>query len=135
MIILDSTACIDYLEGDNDLKKLLDSFIDIIGITTISVYEIFIGLEKTKRKRSESRYNDLMKNWNNLISNMQILSLGIKEAMRSAEIFDQLSSEGQLIEDNDILIAGIMRSYSINKIVTRNSRHFNRIKDIEVITY
>lgn len=135
MIILDSTACIDYLEGNEDLKKLLDSLIDIIGITTISVYEIFIGLEKTKRKRSESRYNDLMKNWNNLISNMQILSLGIKEAMRSAEIFDQLSSEGQLIEDNDILIAGIMRSYSINKIVTRNSRHFNRIKDIEVITY
>jgi predicted nucleic acid-binding protein len=135
MIILDSTACIDYLEGNEDLKNLLDSLIDIIGITTVSVYEIFIGLEKTKRKRSESRYNDLMKNWNNLISNMQILSLGIKEVMKSAEIFDQLSSEGQLIEDNDILIAGIMRSHSINKIVTRNSRHFNRIKDIEVITY
>jgi len=135
MIILDSTAFIDYLEGNEDLKNLLDSLIDIIGITTVSVYEIFIGLEKTKRKRSESRYNDLMKNWNNLISNMQILSLGIKEVMKSAEIFDQLSSEGQLIEDNDILIAGIMRSHSINKIVTRNSRHFNRIKDIEVITY
>jgi hypothetical protein len=37
MIILDFTACIDYLEENEDLKKLLDSLVDIIGITTISV--------------------------------------------------------------------------------------------------
>jgi len=135
MIILDSTACIDYLEGNKDLKNLLDNLIDIFGITTISIYEIFIGLERTKRKKSVERYEDLMSNWNKLISNMQIISLGIKEGMKSSEIYDQLSAKGQLIEDNDILIAGIMLSNGINKIITRNERHFDRIEPLEIITY
>jgi len=135
MIILDSTACIDYLAGDNDLKKLLDSFIDIIGITAISVYEIFIGLERTKRRISKARYDELIRNWNKIISNMQIMSLGIKEAMKSSEIYDQLLSNGQIIEDNDILIAGIILSNGINKIVTRNKRHFDRIESLEIISY
>lgn len=135
MIILDSTACIDYLEGNKELKNLLDNQIDIFGITTISVYEIFIGLERTKRKKSVERYEDLMRNWNKLIFNMQIISLGFKEAMKSSEIYDQLSSKGQLIEDNDILIAGIMLSNGINKIITRNKRHFDRIESLEIITY
>ncbi|MBD3198337.1 MAG: PIN domain-containing protein [Candidatus Lokiarchaeota archaeon] len=135
MIILDSTACIDYLKGNKELKNLLDNSIDILGITSISVYEIFIGLERTKRKISEARYNYLTKNWNKLVSNIQILSLGIKEAIKSSEIYDDLSSKGKIIEDNDILIAGIMLSNGINKIVTKNKRHFNRIKPLEIISY
>ena len=135
MIILDSTACIDYLVGDKDLKNLLDEQIDIFGITTVSIYEIFIGLERTKRKRSKERYDELLKIWIKMISNMQFLSLGIKEAMKSSEIYDQLSSKGQIIEDNDILIAGIMLSNGINKIITRNKRHFERIESLEIITY
>ena len=55
--------------------------------------------------------------------------------MKSSEIYDQLSSKGQLIEDNDILIAGIMLSNGINKIITRNKRHFDRIESLEIITY
>ncbi|TFF88932.1 MAG: type II toxin-antitoxin system VapC family toxin, partial [Promethearchaeota archaeon] len=135
MIILDSTACIDYLEGNINLKSLLDEMIDIFGITTVSIYEIFIGLERTKRKISEKRYDNLIKNWNKMISNMQFLSLGIKEAMKSSEIYDQLSSKGQVIEDNDILIAGIMLSNGIKKIITRNTRHFDRIESLEIIAY
>ncbi|TFF97478.1 MAG: type II toxin-antitoxin system VapC family toxin [Promethearchaeota archaeon] len=135
MIIMDSNACIDFLDGNQELKEILDNNIDIIGITTISVYEINIGLEITKRKKSKLRYDKLKKSWNVILNNAQILSLGLNEAKQASKIYDDLYSQGCLIDDNDILIAGIMLSNRINKIITRNIKHFERIKQLKIFTY
>lgn len=106
-----------------------------IYITAISVYEIFIGLEKTKRIISEKRYKELYKSWMQFISGTEILSLGVKEAEKAAEIYDTLESKGSLIDDNDILIAGIMIHNGIRKILTRNTKHFEKIENIETVKY
>ena len=69
------------------------------------------------------------------ISGMEIFSLGFKEAEKAAEIYDNLESKGKMIDDNDILIAGIMLSNGILKIITKNVKHFEIIKGIEIIQY
>jgi len=135
MIILDTSACVDYLNGDKEIKNSISKQEDLIHITAITVYEINIGLERTKRKLSIKRYNELYKIWTEFISSMEIFPLGYKEAEISAEIYDNLESQGQRIDDNDILIAGIMLSNGIKKIITKNVNHFERIKDIEIIQY
>lgn len=66
---------------------------------------------------------------------MEIFSLGFKEAEKAAEIYDILESKGNIIDDNDILIAGIMLSNGITKILTRNINHFEKIASINVIKY
>jgi tRNA(fMet)-specific endonuclease VapC len=66
---------------------------------------------------------------------MEIFSLGFKEAKKSAEIYDKLESKGQIIDDNDILIIGIMLSNGIKKIITKNIKHFELIEEIELINY
>jgi predicted nucleic acid-binding protein len=53
----------------------------------------------------------------------------------AAEIYDNLEAQGQRIDDNDILIAGIMLSNGIKKIITKNVNHFERIKDIKILQY
>jgi len=55
VIILDTSACIDYLNGNKQLKKLISDQETLIHITSITVYEINIGLERTNRKISEKR--------------------------------------------------------------------------------
>ncbi len=135
MIILDTSACVDYLNGNKEIKKSISKQEDLIHITSITVYEINIGLERTKRKLSIERYNKLYKIWTEFISAMEIFPLGYKEAEMAAEIYDNLESQGQRIDDNDILIAGIMLSNGIKKIITKNVNHFERIKDIEIIEY
>ena len=135
MIILDTSACIDYLKGNNEIEKTVLKQEDLIHITAITVYEINIGLERTKRKLSIKRYNELYKIWTEFISSMEIFPLGYKEAEMAARIYDNLESQGQRIDDNDILIAGIMLSNGIKKIITKNVNHFERIKDIEIIQY
>ena len=135
MIILDTTACIDYLDGNEILKEVISEQENLIHITAITVYEITIGLERTKRKISKERYKVLHKTWLDFISGMEIYTLGRKEAEKAAEIYDYLESSGQIIDDNDILIAGIMLTNGINKVITKNIKHFERIKGIVVINY
>ncbi|MBY8988701.1 MAG: type II toxin-antitoxin system VapC family toxin [Candidatus Lokiarchaeota archaeon] len=135
MILLDTSACIDYLNGNNEIKKSISKQEDLIHITSITVYEINIGLERTKRKISSKRHSELYKIWTEFISSMEIFPLGYKEAEIAAEIYDNLESQGQRIDDNDILIAGIMLANGIKKIITKNANHFERIKGIEIIQY
>ncbi|NVM38560.1 MAG: type II toxin-antitoxin system VapC family toxin [Candidatus Lokiarchaeota archaeon] len=135
MIILDTSACVEYLKGNDEIKKCVMKQEDLIHITSITVYEINIGLERTKRKISNKRYNELYKIWTEFISGMEIFPLGYKEAEMAAKIFDKLESRGERIDDNDILIAGIMLSNGINKIITKNIRHFEKINGIEIIKY
>ena len=135
MILLDTSACIDYLSGNKEIKKVIDEQDDLIHITAITIYEMNIGFERIKRKISEQRYKQLYKPWLNFISSMEIFSLGFKEAEKSAEIYDKLESQGQRIDDNDILIAGIMVTNGIKHLITRNIKHFERIEGIEIVKY
>jgi predicted nucleic acid-binding protein len=135
LIILDTNACIDYLNGRDEIQKVITEQEDFIHITSITVYEVKIGLERTKRKISEKRYNELYKIWVEFISSMEIFTLGYKEAEKAAEIYDLLESKGNVIDDNDILIAGIMLSNGITKIITRNVKYFEKIETLEIIKY
>lgn len=135
MIMLDTAACIDYLNGDPNIEEVIFQSNQILNTTTITVYEINIGLERTRRKISEERYKSLYKKWIEFLSGLQIYSLGIKEAQKAAQVYDKLDIKGEKIDDNDILIAGIMLSNGIKKILTRNKSHFERIEGIEVIEY
>ena len=135
MIFLDTSACIDYLNGNKELKKVIEDQEDLIHITSITIYEMNIGFERTKRKITEQRYKQLYKPWLEFISSMEIFALGYKEAERAAEIYDTLESQGQRIDDNDILIAGIMLTNGIKQLITKKVKHFERIEDIEIIKY
>lgn len=135
MIILDTSACVDYLNGNISLKKIISEQENLVHITSITIYEVSIGLERTRRKISEERYKELYKTWMEFISGMEIFSLGFKEAEKAAEIYDFLESKGKMIDDNDILIAGIMLSNAIKKIITKNIKHFEIIEGIEIIQY
>ncbi len=133
--MLDTTACIDYLNGESSIKEAFELTNYNLYITSISVYEIFIGLEKTRRKKSEKRYKELYNRWKEFCSTITIISLGIKEAEKAAEIYDKLELKGIIIDDYDILIAGIMINNGIKKILTRNIKHFEKIEAIEAIGY
>ena len=66
---------------------------------------------------------------------MEVFPLGFKEAERAAEIYDVLESKGLRVDDNDVLIAGIMLTNGIKRIITKNVKHFERIESIEVLEY
>jgi len=135
IVLLDTTACIDFLYGYKEMKPIIDQIDEPLQITTVTVYEVGIGLERARRKKSEARHDELKRKWLGFISNMQILPLGMKEAEKAAQIHDILESKGTMIDDNDILIAGIMLVNGFKRILTRNVQHFKNIKELRVIEY
>jgi len=105
-----------------------------------SFSELFLRLlkiQKLKMEKSFGKWNLSTKEeiWTEFISGMEIFPLGYKEAEMAAKIYDNLESQGQRIDDNDILIAGIMLANGIKKIITKNKSHFERIEDLEIIQY
>ncbi len=135
MIILDTTACIDYLRGNPNIEQVLAQNNDIFAITSISIYEVSIGLERTKRMKSSKVYHSQLTIWNKFRALLKILDLTENAAEKAAKIYDIMNQKGQIIDDNDILIAGIMTSMNITTIVTRNIKHYQYIPDISVLPY
>jgi len=66
-----------------------------------------------------------------IISRINILSIGAKEALIAGDILAKLRTSGQIIGLEDVLIAAsaITNQYTV---VTANTRHFSRIPGLEV---
>ena len=133
--MLDSTACIDYLRGNMNLKSIILQKDPFLSITTITQYEIMIGILNAKRKRSRDFYKNLLQKWVEFQSSLKIFPVNLKDAEMAAMIYDELEIKGKIIDDNDILIAGIMRANDITQIATKNKKHFENIDQIQIIEY
>lgn len=130
MIGLDSTAIIDLFRGDKFISNLVGSLDEEVAVTQINYLEVMFGIDfdNTKHKTEEQYYDKL---FNNFI-NFDLDALSSKKA---AEIFNELKKKGEIIEPFDCAIAGILLQNGVRKIITRNVKHFSRIKGIEVISY
>lgn len=128
MKVLDTTFLIDMLRRNPDTLKVLKSK-DVFLTTQINMYEILNGLfykQISSKKMSEV---------SSLFENLRLLSLDENGIVKAADICAELMRKGQIIDDCDCLIAGILLSKGVDTIVTRNAKHFSRIEGLKVETY
>lgn len=95
-----------------------------INFSIITYYEFVSGL----------KYRDAKKQLNNFLKFAEycnILPLTTQSVTIAGDIYAKLRSRGELIDDIDILIAGIALDNDL-VLVTGNEKHFQRIKSLEV---
>jgi len=99
-------------------------------------YNLFTSCICTMELRfGSSLREDFEKFWqkitNEIISRVNVLSIGEKEALAAGDILASLRKTGQGIGMEDVLIAAsaIANHYTV---VTANTRHFSRIKNLRV---
>lgn len=120
---------VDYLKGDESAKKIISKNKKAgFYITEISIYEVLDGIYRRKSKKEFDLFISF-------ISNFNIIPTTTGFALDSARIAAELRKKGITIEDSDLLIAGMMRSYGFENIITRNKKHFSQIKGIKVVSY
>ena len=130
MIGLDTTAIIDLFKKDESLRNLLKDLDDNFVSTVINYWEIKGGLNpKDNRYVLENKY------YEDLFANIVIFDFDKHCVRKSSEVFWELSARGEMIDDFDSMIAGILLSNGVNKIITRNAKHFERIKGLKVLSY
>ena len=127
MKVLDTTFLVDLVNGKKETKKI--SNLPNLLTTQINMYEIIRGF--FLKKIPLNKYLRIME----MFENIRVLPLNDHGILKSAEISASLINNGMVIEDADCLVAGIALSHGIKTIVTKNKKHFSRIKGIKVQTY
>jgi len=130
MICLDTTAIIDLFKKEPSLIKRIKELEGPFCSTAINQQEIFFGLNL-----SEDKYSKEEIYYDNFFRNIFIYPLESKTTKTSSKIFWELEKQGGKIDKFDSIIAGILMSNNIHKILTKNTKHFERIPNLKVLTY
>lgn len=129
-MILDTSFIIDLMKDkSNALTKAqeLESSSLPVRTTSISVFELWQGLEdiddQDKREKIEK-----------FLSSIGLLVFDVHDAKKAGTIYAELRRKGEHIEPEDCMIAGITLSRG-ETLLTRNKRHFERIKELKIEGY
>lgn len=85
--------------------------------TCVSLYEFLRGLAYLGKDLEEYKAH--------LEAHLNVLALDNKAILQASRMFGELKRNGSLVEDPDLLIAGICLANSL-PLVTGNARHFQR---------
>lgn len=130
MIGLDTTAIIDFYKGEKNLKDLIDTINEPLATNQIVYLELMYGIDPdNKEHKIEEDYYDI------LIESLFNFDLDAKACKKTAEIAWKLKKEGKIAEQLDCSIAAIYLINGINKIITKNTKHFENIRELKVISY
>ena len=131
-MILDSSFLIDLLRDTRGraAKKAeeLDKRFVAKGVSSVTVLELWRGALRSNDVSSE------LKKIEELFQSLQIYPLGVEEAKKAAEIESNLLRHGELIDWEDILIAGTAKAHNL-PVLTKNVKHFSKIPDLSIETY
>lgn len=130
MIGLDSSALIDLFRGEMGIRDLFKNLDDKLFTTYLNYFEILTGINLENESHQEE-----FKYFENLFQEIILLNLSKESCKSSSSIFWDLKKSGKMIGQVDCMIAGILLSNGVNKIITRNTKHFENIKGLKVISY
>ena len=134
MILADTNFLVDFLRKKVGINQEYDK--EGLFTSEVCVFELYFGLYSNKllvgNKKILKKRIDLLEN---LLVKFQVLPFGRMEAIESAIILGKLKLDGIILDYRDCMIAGTGLANGINKILTRNKDHFNRIPGIQTISY
>ena len=129
-VLIDTDILSYYFKGD---KKVVDNFelylqhYDLIEISIITYYEISGGLLAKNALKQLSVFEDFVVD--NIVTPMTDNSAKI-----SAELYSTLRQTGKMVDDIDLLIAGIAIDNDLT-LITNNENHFNRIPGLNIANW
>ncbi len=125
--LIDTDILTYFLKGDPDVVKNFKSYLDnydVLEINLITYYEILSGLLSKNAFKQLYVFEDF-------VSENIILPLTEKSVKISAEIYSTLRKSGNMLDDIDLLIAGIAIENDVT-LITNNVKHFGRIPGLKI---
>ena len=130
MIGLDTSAIIDIFRGNEKIKNFIEENKEPLAVTIMSYLELFFGLNpENPRHMTEGKY------YNEFFNSLYNVDLTKNSCEEASKIFWRLKKEGKTIEQFDCVIAALFLANGISKILTKNPKHFEKIKHLDVISY
>jgi len=131
MVVLDTDILIGFLRNNKEavskISELLAKHV-ILFTTSINTAELYFGAylsEKTKEN---------LETLEKLIKTINIIPFELNHSKIYGEIRSDLQKKGEIINELDIFIATIAIEKDL-PIITRNTKHFDRIMKLTVDTW
>ena len=126
--LLDTDWAIDYLNGNPQVRRRLDSLRpDGIGISIISLAELYEGIvNSSNREHDERELADFLRPFPLINLNLPICRIFGMERAR-------LRARGTPIPDMDLLIGATALRHNLT-LLTNNRRHFERLQGLRIIS-
>lgn len=117
LVCLDTSVIIDYLKGEGPAVNIVESYLknERLATTTITKYELLKHTDVLKREIAEE-----------MLSSMILYQFDSEAAVEAAKIYRELSAKGEMVNESDILILGIVK-HNKEKLITRDTG-FERLK-------
>ena len=125
MKVFDTDVVIDFLRGDKETEEFIQEFDEEIAITSITLAELYHGAEKSTKTEKH------LKDVEELAQYVKVLYTTTKSSHIFGKKRAELERQGNKVDDMDLLIASIILAENL-EIVTSNTSHFNKIKELEV---
>ncbi len=129
-VLIDTDILSMFLRGNKKVRSKFKEYLayySTINISIVSYYEILSGLKYKNANKQLESFLELCK----VVS---IIPITKESCNKSADIYANLKRSGEIIDDVDILIAGICLESSL-VLVTNNIKHFSRIQNIEIVNW
>lgn len=131
MVGIDTSFAIDILRGNIIAKEIMYKLVnskESIKIPTPVIMELISGLNNSQYKEKEK--NQIL----SLISSIDVMDFDLNSSILAGEIEIDLIKNGITIETEDIMIAAIAIENN-ETLITRNVKHFEKIKDLKIKSY
>ena len=125
MYLLDTNACIEYLNGRSHhfLERFLTKMPDEIALCSVVKAELHYGAERSKNPQlAFARLEEFLAPYRSLPFNDEC-------ARVYGQIRERLAQTGSPIGPNDLLIAATAMAFG-TILVTHNTREFSRVKGL-----
>jgi tRNA(fMet)-specific endonuclease VapC len=95
---LDTSVIIDFLIGDQKIADIIKDLLTSgeVKTTTITEYELLRHKSKIRKQAAEK-----------FLSGATVCSFDRAAAKEAAQLFEELQDAGRMVNENDLLIAGI----------------------------
>ena len=125
MIVLDTDTCIEILRGNKTVIEKREEYEGIIGISFMSVAELYYGAEKSG---NYSKNNTLIEEF---LFTLEIINSNMEIMKKFGQIKRKQEIQGFAVADADSFIAATTIC-SGDKLITGNLKHFVRIEELSV---
>ena len=126
-VLIDTDILSYYFKGNKVVVSNFEEYLqqyDLIEISVITYYEIVGGLLAKNALKQLSVFEDF-------VAENLVISMTENSAKISAELYSTLRQSGNIVDDIDLLIAGIAIDNDM-LLVTNNESHFNRIPGLMI---
>jgi len=126
-VLIDTDILSYYFKGIPDVVSHFELYLeryDLIEISIITYYEISSGLLAKNALKQLSQFEEF-------VSENLVVPMTEKSAKISSELYSALRKTGNIVDDIDLLIAGIAIENDFI-LVTNNESHFGRIPGLKI---